>query len=239
VPDNAIYQLADGLENLQHYTFPVELSDVTRAYFAAESKILSGQTADDMRAILKTPPDPEAVKRLSQTPEYNSTLHTTCVATRLDAGHANNALPQRATANVNCRIFPGHSQEEIRQELIRVVNNPKITVKYVDDAGKVYDKGTDRKSFAPAAVNPEVMRALDHVVGRMWPGTPIVPTMADGASDGVHTMAAGMPTYQISGIAIETTDERAHGRDERLPITSYERGTDFYYDFLKILTTPQ
>jgi acetylornithine deacetylase/succinyl-diaminopimelate desuccinylase-like protein len=239
VPDNAIYQLADGLENLQRYTFPVELSDVTRAYFAAESKILSGQTADDMRAILKTPPDPEAVKRLSHTPEYNSTLHTTCVATRLDAGHANNALPQRALANVNCRIFPGHSQEEIRQELIRVVNNPKITIKYVDDAGNVYDKGTDRKSFAPAAVNPEVMHALDQVVGRMWPGTPIVPTMADGASDGVYTMAGGMPTYQISGIAIETTDERAHGRDERLPITSYERGADFYYDFLKSLTTSQ
>lgn len=239
VPDNAIYQLADGLKNLQRYTFPVELSDVTRAYFAAESKILSGQTADDMRALLKTPPDSEAVKRLSQTPEYNSTLHTTCVATRLDAGHANNALPQRALANVNCRIFPGHSQEEIRQELIRVLNNPKITVKYVDDAGNVYDKGTDRKSFAPAAVNPEVMRALDQVVGSMWPHTPIVPTMADGASDGVYTMAASMPTYQISGIAIETTDERAHGRDERLPITSYERGADFYYDFLKTLTTPK
>jgi acetylornithine deacetylase/succinyl-diaminopimelate desuccinylase-like protein len=140
---------------------------------------------------------------------------------------------------VNCRIFPGHSQEDIRQELVRVLNNPKITVKYVDDAGNVYDKGTDRKAFAPAAVNPQVMQALHQVVGKMWPGTPIVPTMADGASDGVHTMAAGMPTYQISGIALETTDERAHGRDERLPITSYDRGVDFYYDFLKTLTSPR
>lgn len=237
VPDNAIYHLADGLEAIQHYRFPMELDGVTRAYFEAESKILSGQTAADMRALLKTPPDPDAVNRLSQNPEYNSTLHTTCVATRLEAGHANNALPQRATANINCRIFPGHSQEEIRQQLIKVVNNPAITVKYVDDAGNVYDRGTDRKAFAPDPVKPEVMHALDGVVGRMWPGVPIVPTMADGASDGVYTMAAGMPTYQISGIAIETSDERAHGRDERLPITSFERGADFYYDFLKALTT--
>ncbi len=238
VPDNAIYQLADGLESIQHYTFPLELNGVTRAYFEAESKILAGQTADDMRALLRTPPDAEAARRLSQVPEYNSTLHTTCVATRLDAGHANNALPQRAAANINCRIVPGHSQEDIRQDLIRVLNNPKITVSYVDDGGGVHERGTDRRAFAPAAVNPEVMHALNQIVPRMWPDTPIVPTMADGASDGVYTMAAGMPTYQISGIALETSDARAHGRDERLPIESFARGVDFYYDFLKTLTTP-
>ncbi len=131
VPDNAIYELADGLERLAHYSFPFELNGVTRDYFQTESKIMSGQTAADMRAILKTPPDPAAIQRLDQTPEYNSTLRTTCVATRLDAGHANNALPQRAQAIVNCRILPGHSKEEVRQELIRVLNSPKITVQYV------------------------------------------------------------------------------------------------------------
>lgn len=237
VPDNAIYQLADGVEHLAHYTFPTELNSVTRAYFKAESKILTGQTASDMQAILATPPNAEAVQRLSQTPEYNATLRTTCVATRLDAGHANNALPQHAQANVNCRILPGHSKEEVRQDLIRVLDNPKITVKYVDDAGNVYDQAPDKKALPPAPIQPQVMQALERVVGSMWPGIPIVSTMADGASDGIYTNGAGMPTYGVSGIALETDDVRAHGKDERLPIASYDRGVDFYYDFLKTLTT--
>jgi acetylornithine deacetylase/succinyl-diaminopimelate desuccinylase-like protein len=241
VPDNAIYELADGLERLSQYAFPAELNGVTRAYFETESKILSGQTADDMRAILKTPPDPDAVKRLSQTPEYNSTLRTTCVATRLDAGHANNALPQRAQAIVNCRILPGHSKEEVRQEIIRVLDSPKITVKYVGDGaegqGEIFDQAPDKKALPPAAIKPEVMQALHQVAGKMWPGVPIVSTMADGASDGIYTNAGGMPTYGVSGIALESDDVRAHGKDERLPVASYDRGVDFYYDFLKTLTT--
>ena len=242
VPDNAIYELADGLERLSQYAFPAELNGVTRAYFETESKILSGQTADDMRAILKTPPDPDAVKRLSQTPEYNSTLRTTCVATRLDAGHANNALPQRAQAIVNCRILPGHSKEEVRQEIIHVLDSPKITVKYVGDGaegqGEIFDQAPDKKALPPAAIKPEVMQALHQVAGKMWPGVPIVSTMADGASDGIYTNAGGMPTYGVSGIALESDDVRAHGKDERLPVASYDRGVDFYYDFLKTLTTP-
>ena len=237
VPDNAIYQLTDGLQRLAHYAFPTELNGVTRAYFAAESKVMSGQTASDMQAILATPPNAEAVARLSQTPEYNATLRTTCVATRLDAGHANNALPQRAQANVNCRILPGHSKEEVRQDLIRILNNPKITVKYVDSDGRIYDKAPDTKALPPAAIKPEVMQPLARVVAAMWPGIPVVTTMADGASDGIYTNAAGMPTYGISGIALESDDVRAHGKDERLPIASFDRGVDFYYDFLKTLTT--
>ncbi|HEX6495167.1 MAG TPA: M20/M25/M40 family metallo-hydrolase [Acidobacteriaceae bacterium] len=242
VPDNAIYQLADGLERLAHYSFPVELNRVTRDYFQNESKIMSGQTAADMRAILKTPPDPEAIKRLSQTPEYNSTLRTTCVATRLDAGHANNALPQRAQAIVNCRILPGHSKEEVRQDLIRVLDSPKITVQYVGDGGEgqgvIFDRAPDKKALPPAAIRPEVMQALEQVAGKMWPGVPVVSTMADGASDGIYTNAAGMSTYGVSGIALESDDVRAHGKDERLPSASYDRGVDFYYDFLKTLTVP-
>lgn len=241
VPDNAIYELADGLERLSRYSFPAELNDVTRDYFETESKILSGQTAADMRAILKSPPDAEAVKRLSETPEYNSTLRTTCVATRLEAGHANNALPQRAQAIVNCRILPGHSKEEVRQDLIRVFNSPKITVQYVGDGaegqGVIFDRAPDRKALPPAPIKPEVMQVLKQVAGKTWPGVPVVPTMADGASDGIYTNAAGMPTYGVSGIALESDDVRAHGKDERLPIASYDRGVDFYYDFLKTLTT--
>ena len=189
-----------------------------------------------MKAILTTPPDKAAIKRLSENPEYNSIMHTTCVATRLSGGHANNALPQTAQANVNCRILPGHSLEETRQDLIRVFNDPKITVRYVNDGGEVFDTAPDRKALPPAALNPEVMRPLEAIVAKMWPGIPVIPTMSTGASDGVYTNAAGMPTYAISGIALETNDVRAHGKDERLPIDSYYNGVDFYYQLVKALS---
>ena len=236
VPDNAIYHIADALQQLQNYTFPFELNAITRAYFEKMSTLESGQTASDMKAILATPPDQAAIKRLSQNPEYNSIMHTTCVATRLSGGHANNALPQTAQANVNCRILPGHSLEETRQELIRLFNDPKVSVRYVDNSEEVFDTAPDRKALPPAALNPEVMRPLEAIVAKMWPGIPVIPTMATGASDGVFTNAAGMPTYGISGIALETNDVRAHGKDERVPIDSYYRGVDFYYQFVKALS---
>jgi acetylornithine deacetylase/succinyl-diaminopimelate desuccinylase-like protein len=236
VPDNAIYHIADALERLQNYTFPFELNAITRAYFDKMSTLESGQTAKDMKAILSTPPDKAAIKRLSENPEYNSIMHTTCVATRLSGGHANNALPQTAQANVNCRILPGHSLEETRQDLIRIFNDPKITVRYVNDGGEVFDTAPDRKALPPAALNPEVMRPLEAIVAKMWPGIPVIPTMSTGASDGVYTNAAGMPTYAISGIALETNDVRAHGKDERLPIDSYYNGVDFYYQLVKALS---
>jgi acetylornithine deacetylase/succinyl-diaminopimelate desuccinylase-like protein len=239
VPDNAIYHLADSLTRLQAFKFPFELNPVTRAYFEAMSKVESGQTAADMKAILKTPPDQAAIGRLSEDPAHNSTMHTTCVATRLDAGHANNALPQRATANVNCRILPGHSREEIRQKLIDVLADPKVTVNYVTDAGEVFPSAPDAKALPPAALKPEVLSALTTVSAKFWPGVPIIPDMADGASDGVYTNAAGMPTYSISGIALETNDVRAHGKDERVPVESYFTAVDFYYQFLKTLTAPR
>ncbi|AXC11849.1 Acetylornithine deacetylase [Acidisarcina polymorpha] len=237
VPDNAIYHIADALAKLQAYKFPFELNPVTRAYFEVMSTVESGQTAADMKAILRTPPDQAAIDRLSQDPAHNSTLHTTCVATRLDAGHANNALPQMAKANVNCRILPGHSREEVRQQLIGIFADPKITVNYVSDAGDVSASAPDAKALPPAALQPEVLAALTSVAGKFWPGTPIIPDMADGASDGVYTNAAGMPTYGISGIAIETNDIRMHGKDERVPVKSYFTAVDFYYQFLKTLTS--
>ncbi len=235
VPDNAIYQIADALQRLQNYTFPFELNAVTRAYFTKMSTIESGQTTSDMKAILATPPDEAAINRLSENPAYNSIMHTTCVATRLSGGHANNALPQTAQANVNCRILPGHSLEETRQDLIRIFNDPKITVRYVNDAGEAFDTAPDRKALPPTALKPEVQQPLEVLVNKMWPGIPIIPTMATGASDGVYTNGAGMPTYGISGIALERNDVRAHGKDERIPIESYYRGVDFYYQFVKAL----
>jgi acetylornithine deacetylase/succinyl-diaminopimelate desuccinylase-like protein len=237
VPDNAIYHLTDALEKLEHYQFPFELNNVTRAYYERMSTSESGQRAADMEAILKTPPETEAVDRLSRDPVDNSTLRTTCVATRLDAGHANNALPQRAQAVVNCRILPGHSAEEVRQILIRMFADPQVTVKYIDVAGPVMDKAPETESYAPPPLRRDVFVPLEKIAASMWPGAPVIPTMATGASDAVYTNAAGLSTYGVSGIAIDRNDIRAHGKDERLPIDSFYSGLDFYYRYLKAITS--
>ena len=237
VPDNAIYHLAEALTRLEHYEFPVDLNTVTRAYYERMSAIVTGQRAADMKAILKTPPDQAAVARLSQDPIDHSTLRTTCVATRLDAGHANNALPQRAQANVNCRIAPGHSSEEMRRTLIAILDDPKVIVRYSSESGEISDTAPDRHSFAPPPLRPDVFQPLEKIVQEMWPATPVIPTMATGASDSVYTNAAGMPSYQISGVAIDRDDHREHGRDERVGIASYYTGLDFYYRYLKAVTS--
>jgi acetylornithine deacetylase/succinyl-diaminopimelate desuccinylase-like protein len=236
-PDNAIYALADGLARLQNYQFPFELNEVTRAYYEHMATVETPERRADMKAMLNSPPDGQAVARLSKDPIDNSTTHTTCVATRLNAGHANNALPQRAEANVNCRILPGHSAEEVRQQLIKVFSDPKITVRYVDNFGNISDRAPDRKSLPPPPLSREVFGPLEKITSQMWPGTPVVPEMATGASDGIYTMSAGIPTYGIAGIAIDRDDIRAHGQDERLGIESYYKGVDFYYRFLKAVTS--
>ena len=236
-PDNAIYHLADGLARLEHYQFPFELNNVTRAYYERMSEVETGQRAQDMQAILKNPPDMSAVEHLSEKPRDNSMLHTTCVATRLNAGHANNALPQMAQANVNCRILPGHSLEEIRQMLVTIVADPKITVRFVENNGEVLDHGSNRGSYAPPPLRGDVFGPLEKVVAQMWPGIPVIPNMATGASDGVYTNAAGLPTYGIGGVAMERDDVRAHGKDERVPVASFYGGVDFYYRFLKAVTS--
>jgi acetylornithine deacetylase/succinyl-diaminopimelate desuccinylase-like protein len=232
VPDNAIYHLTDGLGRLEQYQFPFELTNITRAYYERMSKVATGQRAADMLAILKSPPDMAAVSRLSHDPIDNSTMHTTCVATRLSAGHANNALPQTAQANVNCRIVPGHSTEEIRQQLEKVLADSKISVREVGGIGGV----TNRKSYAPPPLRPDVFQPLGKVTESMWPGVPVIPDMATGASDGIYTNAAGMPTYAISGETIDRDDIRAHGKDERIRVDSFYRAVEFYYRFLKAVT---
>jgi len=235
-PDNAIYHVANALGVLEKSPFPFELNAVTREYFGQMAKIETGQTAADMRAILVEPPDSAAVRRLSQDARYNSTMRTTCVATMLSGGHAPNALPQRAEANVNCRIFPGHSQEEIRLELIRLFNDPKLTVRYRSDAGELSDHGSDRKAMAPPPLRADVMDSLRKVAAKLWPGAPVIPTMVTGSSDSIYTMYAGMPSYGINGIAIDRDDVRMHGKDERVKVDSYYTGVEFYYRFLEALT---
>ncbi len=236
-PDNAIYSLVDALARLQKYQFPFELNEVTRAYYEHMAKVATPERAADIRAMLKTPPDAAAVARLSQDAIDNSTTHTTCVATRLNAGHANNALPQRAEANVNCRIAPGQSAEDIRQELIKVFADAKIKVRYVDNFGNISDSAPDRKSLPPPPLRRDVFGPLEKITAEMWPGIPVIPEMATGASDGIYTMSAGLPTYGISGIAIDRDDIRAHGKDERVGIESYYKGVDFYYRYLKAVTS--
>jgi len=236
-PDNAIYHIADAMSRLERSPFPFELNEVTRTYFERRANLETGQVADDMRAIFRTPPDQGAIARLSRDARYNSTMRTTCVATRLSAGHANNALPQLAQANVNCRILPGHSAEEIRQKLIAIFADPQITVRFEDDAHNIKDRASDKTAFPPILPKPEILRPLEHVANEMWPGLPVIPDMETGASDSIYTIAAGIPTYGVNGVAIDQDDVRAHGKDERVRIESFYEGVDFYYRYLKALTS--
>ena len=236
-PDNAIYHVADALAVLQKTPFPFELNSVTREYFTQMALVEPAETAADMRAILSTPPDAAAIARLSQDARFNSTMRTTCVPTMLKGGHAFNALPQRAEANVNCRIFPGHSQEEIRLALVKMFNDPELSVRYRSDSGELSDHGSDRTAMTPPPLRTDVMDSLRSVSHKLWPGTVVVPIMETGASDSIYTMNAGIPSYGINGVAIDRDDVRAHGKDERVKVDSYYTGVEFYYEFLKALTT--
>ena len=234
-PDNAIYDLTTALNRLAANSFPFELNEVTRTYFENLSKQETGQTAQDIKAILATPPDLGAAARLSAEPDFNSNFRTTCVATMLQAGHARNALAQTAQANVNCRIFPGHSPEEIRQQLITILADSKLSVKYVSDAGLVADTAPERKAIVPPPPIKEVFDPLTRITDQIWPGVPVTPVMENGASDSIYFAQAGIPSYGYSAIALERDDDRAHGQDERLPVDSYWKSLDFFYAFSKAL----
>jgi acetylornithine deacetylase/succinyl-diaminopimelate desuccinylase-like protein len=232
-PDNAIYELTAALDKLAAYAYPFEMNEVTRTYFKNLAAQETGQTAADIRAVLASPPDLVAAARLGNEPSFNSNFRTTCVATRLSAGHANNALPQTAQAIVNCRIFPGHSPEEIRRQLIAVFADDKLNVRFVTDAGAVSDNAPDRKAMIPPGPIPEVFVPLTRLTQEIWPGIPVTPVMENGASDSIYFSQAGIPCYGYSAIALERDDERAHGRDERLPIDSFWKSLDFFYSFAK------
>jgi acetylornithine deacetylase/succinyl-diaminopimelate desuccinylase-like protein len=145
-------------------------------------------------------------------------------------------LPQSAEANVNCRIFPGHSQEEIRLQLVQLFNDPKLSVRYRSDARELSDHGSDRKAMVPPPLRTDVMTSLRKVAAKLWPGAPVIPNMQTGSSDSIYTMSAGIPSYGISGIAVDRDDIRAHGKDERVKADSYYTAVEFYYLFLESLT---
>ncbi len=226
VKDNAIYHLAAGLTRLMEYDFPVRLSEVTRGYFARMAALESGQIAADMKAVAQLTPDPEAVKRLSTASAwYNAQMRTTCVATRLEGGHADNALPQVARALVNCRMLPGADPTEIQQTLVRVLADDKI---------KVTPVGQPRPS-QPSPLRPDVMGPIERITNELWPGVPVVPNMSTGATDGLYLRNAGIPVYGVDGLFTDVDDARAHGRDERMGVKEFYEGREFLYRLVKAL----
>ena len=216
--DNAIYRLAAALTRLSQYEFPVELNDTTRAFFARMADIEQGPQGADMRAVLTTPPDEAAMARVVADPSKNAILRTTCVATMLDGGHAPNGLPQRAGANVNCRILPGHSQEEVLATLERVVADTGVKVTFKDAPEKV---------AAPPPLTKAILAPIEKVTAQMWPGVPVVASMAAGATDGRFLTPAGIPTYGVSGIFGDPATTNAHGLNERVRVESLYEGRDF------------
>jgi len=224
--DNAIYRLAEGLLRLSRFSFPLNLNETTRAYFERAAQFEGEQTASDMRAVLQDKPDPAAISRLSANPVYNAQLRTTCVATILSGGHAANALPQLASAKVNCRIMPGEPVDEVKATLERVLADDQIAVTQLGQP----------VLSAPSALREEIMGSIGKLTGEFWPGAVVLPTMSAGATDGSHLRNAGIPTYGHSGLAGDIYDIRAHGKDERVLIKSFYEGEDYLYRLVKMLS---
>jgi acetylornithine deacetylase/succinyl-diaminopimelate desuccinylase-like protein len=236
-PDNAIYHLANALAKIQSFSFPVEINEITRNYFLKTADLTKGSAATDLRAVAKQPPDKAAVALLSQTPYYNALLRTTCVATMLTGGHAPNALPQMARANVNCRIFPGEDPADVRKTLERVVADPKVTVSEVPLHAA--DGSLVRLvTVPPSPLLPEVTQAMDKTVHQMYGNIPVMATMSTGATDGRITRTAAIPTYGISCIFFQMNDNRAHGKDERVGVEDFYDGIAFNYNLIRALSSP-
>ncbi|NVM75684.1 acetylornithine deacetylase/succinyl-diaminopimelate desuccinylase-like protein [Duganella sp. SG902] len=226
--DNAIYHLADGLSRLGQFSFPFKLSPVTRAFYERMAKIEKGQVAEDMKAILQDPPDPAALERLyAVSPSHNSTVRTTCVATKVDAGHADNALPQRARAIVNCRILPGEPIAEVQATLQRVVADDKIRITRVGE-------GVDGPMPPMTAT---LMKAVEEISEDMWPGVPVIPTMSTGGTDGRFLNNAGIWTYGVSGMFHGPEGSGAHGLNEHIRVKSLYDGQEYLYRLAKRLAT--
>jgi len=224
--ENAIYRLSAGLTRLGQLDFPIHLNETTRVYFQTFATLTGGQEALDMKAILAPTPDAEAAARLSTRPAYNAQLRTTCVATRLEGGHADNALPQLARAMVNCRILPGETVEQVQATLVKVLADDQITVK------------ADRLDTPsqPSPLTRELMSVIERQAKKFWPGAPILPVMSAGATDGRFTRNTGIPTYGHSGLASNILDNRAHGKDERVSVKAFYEGNEYLYQLVKVLS---
>ena len=223
--ETSIYLLADALARISKYAFPVKLTQATRAYFEKMAALESGQDAEDMRTIARDPMDTSAASRLSTRPSYNAQLRTTCVATRLEAGQALNAVPQTALAIVNCRVLPGESVGEVQQRLAEIIGNDKVGVTPI---------GPPTLS-PPSPLRPDLVRAIERLTPEFWPGAAIVPSMSAGMTDSRFLRSAGIPAYGHSGLAGEPNENRAHGIDERLSVKSFYDGLEYLYKLVKTL----
>ncbi len=225
VPDNAIYHLVRAVDRVSHYEFPVQLDDANRGYFTGMSKIYGGEKGAAMAAIVADPGNIAALAVLDQNMNWHAMLRTTCVATTLSAGHATNALPQRATANVNCRIFPGVSREDVLAQLVRVADDPAVTVRIPEVRGP---------AAKPAPLTARVLKPVETVAHELWPGIPVVPALEPGASDAQFLNPAGIPTYGITGMFTDPDGGHIHGLNERIRVQSVREGRTFLYKLVKI-----
>lgn len=228
VADNAIYHLAAAVERLAHFGFPLKTNEVTAAYFAQMAKIETGPITADLAKIADG--SQSAMEKVAAAAaRWNATLRTTCVATELEGGHAKNALPQLAAANVNCRVLPEDSKEYVTETLRKLVADDQVVITIDGDAGR-----------GPAsAMRPDVLNAVKRATEAQWPGVPVVPTMVMGATDGRSLREAGIPTYGVQGFFIDRDDIRFHGRDERMGVQSFYEGQTFLYELVKTLAKTQ
>jgi acetylornithine deacetylase/succinyl-diaminopimelate desuccinylase-like protein len=225
-PDNAIYRMAAGLIRLQAFKFPVTLTATTRTSFDRLGALESGALAADMHAVAQSPPDLAAAERLSQNVRLNAQLRTTCVATLISGGHAENALPQRARATIQCRMLPGDSADNVEQLLIANLADPAIRVTL--DAPPIVSP--------ESPPTPQIMKKVTLLAHSMWPDVPVIPTMATGFSDDRQTRNAGMPSYDISGVWQDVDENRAHGRDERVGVEAFDESVEFTYRLIKAMS---
>ena len=225
--DNAIYELATALKRIEAHVFPVGLNETTRAYFERSAVLVDEELGAAMRGVTQTPMDPAAVAYLSKEPVYNALLRTTCVATMVDAGHAENALPQRATAIINCRMIPTETAASVRQTLTTVMGNPDIQIR---------DLWPEIPS-PPSPLTDDIMRPIEDVTQQYWPGIAVVPTMSTGSTDAIYLRNAGIPVYGVSGTFYDILENTAHGLNERVLVSSFFEGQEFMYDLTKRLSS--
>ncbi len=223
--DNPIYRLAGPLAKLAAYQFPINLNDVTRGYFQRLGALEGGDIGRDMQSVASARPSPEAVARLSATPQYNSQMRTTCVATEIDGGHAPNALPQMAKVNVNCRILPNDKPAEIQRTLESIFS----------PSGAELRVATAPKNSPASPLRPDVVKAVEELVAKQFPGAIVVPEMSAGATDGLFLRNAGVPVYGVLGLFQDPSDSRSHGRDERIPVDSYFDAVEFWHELVPML----
>jgi acetylornithine deacetylase/succinyl-diaminopimelate desuccinylase-like protein len=225
-PDNAIDALARGLVRLAEHRFPVTLNEVTRGFFERSAAYEQGSVAADMRAVAASRPDTAAAARLTESPFFNALLRTTCTATRLEAGHADNALPQTARATVNCRILPGEPIDAVESTLNAVLADPRIRV----------SRKREPTESPPSPLRPEIVEPIEAIVDEMWPGATVVPVMSTGATDGLYVRNAGIPVYGAGAIFNDSQESRAHGRDERVSVERFYEALDFWNRLMRRLS---